>query len=206
MATIDENIEALSQKMLSDAKAEAEQIVAAAQAKAEAIRKRAEEQAAAERKDIIDRAQQEVERLRSQSLATTQLKARNMQLEYREKLLDTVFAAAREKLPAVQHYSNYDKIAADLLKEALQHLKDFPVQVHVDAFTQKSLQAQNMQQIAKDLNVEIKDTSLLKNGTGVIVETADGHLNYDNTLETRLNRLQSLLRAPVYHILMGEKV
>jgi len=37
------------------------------------------------------------------------------------------------------------------------------------------------------------------------VSAADGKLNYDNTLETRLNRLQGTLRASVYKILMGEK-
>ena len=46
----------------------------------------------------------------------------------------------------------------------------------------------------------------LEKGTGVVVETHDGHLQYDNTLETRLNRLQNLLRSPVYHLLMGETI
>jgi vacuolar-type H+-ATPase subunit E/Vma4 len=37
------------------------------------------------------------------------------------------------------------------------------------------------------------------------VSAADGKLNYDNTLETRLSRLQSTLRASVYKVLMGEQ-
>jgi len=38
----------------------------------------------------------------------------------------------------------------------------------------------------------------------VIVQTPDGHLNFDNTLETRLARMQNPLRADVFRLLTGE--
>jgi len=44
----------------------------------------------------------------------------------------------------------------------------------------------------------------LEEGRGVVIDAADGRLHYDNTLETRLQRLQSTLRASVYKMLMGE--
>ena len=44
----------------------------------------------------------------------------------------------------------------------------------------------------------------LDEGTGVIVDASGGKIHYDNTLETRLSRLQSTLRASVYKVLMGE--
>jgi vacuolar-type H+-ATPase subunit E/Vma4 len=46
----------------------------------------------------------------------------------------------------------------------------------------------------------------LTEGTGVIVETAEGHRQYDNTLEARLSRLQEELRSPVYRLLLGESL
>ena len=92
------------------------------QAKADAIRKRAQEQAEKERKEILDQARQEAERLRSQVVANAQLKARTLQLEHREKLLDRVFDAAKQKLPAVQKRSDYNKLVAQLLREALVQL------------------------------------------------------------------------------------
>ena len=39
-----------------------------------------------------------------------------------------------------------------------------------------------------------------------LVNAADGKIHYDNTLETRLARLQATLRSSVYKVLMGEKV
>jgi vacuolar-type H+-ATPase subunit E/Vma4 len=46
----------------------------------------------------------------------------------------------------------------------------------------------------------------LDEGTGVVVDASAGKLHYDNTLETRLSRLQNSLRSSVYKVLMGEKV
>lgn len=192
--------------MVQDANIESEKILAEARDRANEIRQRAAAQAEAERKSILERAHQEIERQRAQAVATAQLKARNDQLAHREELLERVFVTAREKIPAIRQWSNYDQIAVALLKEALLHMKDYPVQVLLDPETRKVLPEQKLEQIASDLRVQVTGVGELEAGTGVIVETADGHLNYDNTLETRLSRLQNSLRAPVYHILMGEQV
>ena len=58
--------------------------------------------------------------------------------------------------------------------------------------------------VSRDMKVKAKLGEPLKQGTGLIVETEDGRRQYDNTLETRLGRLQDTLRSPVYHLLMGE--
>jgi vacuolar-type H+-ATPase subunit E/Vma4 len=48
--------------------------------------------------------------------------------------------------------------------------------------------------------------TLLEEGTGLVVSSSEGRLRYDNTLETRLSRLQNALRSAVYHVLTGEKL
>lgn len=58
--------------------------------------------------------------------------------------------------------------------------------------------------MSKELNITIRLGEPLKRGLGVMVETQDGHRQFDNTLETRLRRMKETLRSPVYHILMGE--
>jgi vacuolar-type H+-ATPase subunit E/Vma4 len=203
---VDENIEALSRALLAEAKTEAEQILADGKAKADAIQQRTLEQAAAERSQVLDRAHQEAERNRGQAIATTQLKARTMELEHREKLLDNVFATARQQLPSVQQWSDYDRIALSLLREAIQQLNASDVLVRADKHTQKFLTEKTVKDISKELKVAIKLSDPLEQGTGVIVETSDGHVMYDNTLETRISRLQNSLRSPVYRILNGESL
>jgi V/A-type H+/Na+-transporting ATPase subunit E len=204
MKTEAEDIEMLERAILTEARDEAEQIKAEAKEKTEAIRKRAQEQAEEERKAILDRARQDAERLRSQAVATAQLKARSLQLAHREQLLERVFKVVKEKLPEVQKRPDYDQIAAMLLREALTQLRVNKAEVRGDEATQKSLK-KSLDEISKELNAELTIGDVLEEGTGVVVDAADGKLHYDNTLETRLNRLQSTLRSSVYQMLTGDK-
>src|SRR5687767_505237 len=206
MKTETQDIKMLERAILTEARDEAEQIKAEAKEKAEAIRRRAQERAEAERKAILDRAREDVERLRGQAVATAQLKARSLDLAHREKLLDRVFKAVKEKLPEVQKRPDYEEIAAMLLREALTQLRVNEAEVRADETTQKVLKKGVLREISKELNGEFKDGDVLEEGIGIVVDAADGRLHYDNTLETRLRRLQGTLRSSVYHVLIGEKV
>ena len=97
-------------------------------------------------------------------------------------------------------------ILQKLIQEAVEILKSDTLQVRVDKRTRDFITDPLLTALSKKLNVKLSFGKPLEQGTGVIVETADGHLLYDNTLETRLNRLQNSLRSPVYHILMGESL
>jgi vacuolar-type H+-ATPase subunit E/Vma4 len=204
MRSIEENIATLSRAILDEANADAQRILADARAKADTIRQRAHEQAAAERKEILDRAHQESERLRGQSIATAQLRARTLQLEHREKLLDSVFTTARKDMSSVLKWSDYDVVARRLLREALKQLGSGEARLHTDPATGKVLSSGVLTEVSKEMNVKIEVAEPLEKGSGVLVETTDKHLQYENTLDDRLNRLQNVLRSPVYHILIGE--
>jgi V/A-type H+-transporting ATPase subunit E len=204
MEPVEGNVETLSRAVMSEAHAEAEQILSDARTKADGIRQRAQERAAAVRNEILERVSQEAERIHSRAIASAQLKARTLQLEQREKLLDHVFEAARQQLPTVQQWTDYGQIARYLLREALIHLGAASAQIRADEATRRLLTGQMLDEISKELKMQLRVTEPLKQGTGIIVETVDGRLRYDNTLETRLSRLQNTLRSPVYHILMGE--
>ena len=199
-----QDIEMLERAILTEAREKADQIKAEAKEKVEAIRKRAQERAEAERKTILERAQQDAERLRGQAVATAQLKARSLELAHREQLLERVFKAVKEKLPEIQKQPEYDQIAALLLREALTQLKVKKAEIRADEVTQKALKKGALHEISKELDGEFKIEDALDGGMGVIVDAADGKLQYDNTLETRLRRLQSALRSSVYKILIGE--
>ena len=199
-----EDIEMLAVAILTEARDEAEQMQVEAKEKAEAIRKRAQEQAESERKVILEKANQDAERLRSQATATAQLKARSGQLEHREKLLDSVFEEVKKKLGSVKNRPDYDTVAAMLLREALTQLKVTKAEIRADEATQKALKKGVLDEIVKELKGEFSLGSALEEGTGIVVKAADGKIHYDNTLETRLNRLQNALRSSVYKLLMGE--
>ena len=199
------DIEMLERAILTEARDEAEQIKAEAKAKADAIRKRAQERADAERTAILDRARQDAERLRGQAVATAQLKARSLQLSHREQLLDRVFKTVQERLAEMQQRSDYDQLAATLLREALQQLRVKKAEIRADKATQTILEKGVLDELSKELDGQFTSAGVLEEGTGVIVDAADGKLHYDNTLETRLQRLEGTLRSAVYKVLIGEK-
>ncbi|HQU34946.1 MAG TPA: V-type ATP synthase subunit E [Anaerolineales bacterium] len=199
-----ENIAELERAILIEAREEAEQMQVEAKEKADAIHKRAQEQAESERKAVLDRAREDADRLRSQATATAQLKARSSQLEHREKVLDNVFAEVKKQLDAVKKRPEYDAIAALLLREALTQLRVSKADIRADESTQKALKKGALDEIAKELKGEFTISGGLDEGTGVVVNASAGKIHYDNTLETRLSRLQNTLRASVYKVLMGE--
>ena len=205
MKTEAQDIEMLERAIMVEANEEAAQLLAEAKEKADAIRKRAQAEAEAERKVILDRAKQDAERLRSQASATVQLKSRSTQLEEREKLLDSVFEEVKKQLDAIKKRPDYDAIATLLLREALTQLRVNKAEIKADELTQKALKKGALDEISKELKGEFTLSGALEEGTGVMVDAADGKIHYDNTLETRLSRLQSALRSSVHKVLIGEK-
>lgn len=203
MKPVEQDIELLARAIMVEAREEAERLHAEAREKGEAIRKRAQQEAESERQAILARAREDADRLRSQSSATFQLKARSMQLEQREKLLNEVFEEAGRQLGSVKERSDYSAIATMLAREALTQLKVTEAEVQADATTQAALK---LDELSKELNGKFKFGKKLEEGTGVVVSAVGGKLHYDNTLETRLDRLRGSLRSSVYKVLMGEKV
>jgi len=204
MKPTDENIKVLSNAVLRDARDDAEQVLEDARTKAEEIRRRAQEQADAEREKILEQANVDAERIRRQAISTTQLKARTMELEQREKLLKEVFETARQRLSSVQRGSDYEKTAQRLLREALVQLGASQAKIRADEVTQKTFSVDMLEKMSGELEIQMQLDEPLEKGICVVVETEDGHRQYDNTFETRLNRMQDNLRTPVYRILMGE--
>jgi vacuolar-type H+-ATPase subunit E/Vma4 len=202
--TPEDNLDRLSKEIFTQAESETGQILAEAKEKAEAIRKRARQEAADEKARILDQAKRDAERLRSQAVATTHMKARTLQLESREKLLTEVFDSARQKLTEVQQRSDYDGIVKRLIIEAVEQLGAKNIQIKADKTTAKLITEKMLKEIAAELKVKIEVAGTLDKGTGIVASTEDGHLTFDNTLETRLAHLETELRSPVYHVLMGE--
>lgn len=203
MKSVEQDIELLARAIMVEAREEAERLHAEAKEKAEVVRRRAQQEAEAERRAILAHAKEDADRLRSQSSATFQLKARSMQLEQREKILNEVFAEARKQLGSVTSHPDYAEIAMMLAREALTQLKATEAEIQADENTKRALKLDGL---SRELNGKYVFGENLEEGTGVVVNAAGGKLHYDNTLETRLVRMQGPLRSSVYKVLMGEKV
>ncbi len=199
-----DKVKVLEQAIMETAQQEAQVILAEAQAKADSIRKQAQADADVEGERIRQEARQAAERHIAQAIAKAQLEAQMLKLQRREQLLTRTFDKARERLRSIPQQPDYATIVRGLIEEAVTYLGDEAFVIHADAATARVLDDDFLADLAQSLNVHLEIGAPLEAGTGVVLSTANGHRRYDNTLETRLTRLQNDIRTDVYHILAGE--
>ena len=143
------------------------------------------------------------ETLRSQAVTSAQLEAQALKLKRREALLARVMSEARRGLAGVAEWPDYVDVVRRLIREGAESLGAKSLVVRADETTRRLLDGSVLADLQEDLAVQLELGEPLERGTGVVIVTADGHRRYDNTLETRLSRMQAALRTPVYRILMG---
>jgi vacuolar-type H+-ATPase subunit E/Vma4 len=204
MSLEQDDIQALARAIKGEANEEAQRILADAQSRADAIRQQGRVQVEAERKDILQHAQREAENVQSNAVATAQLEAQTLKLERREQLLHDAFNAARQQLSSAPHWPDYEQIVLRLVREAAVHLHATEAVVRADTDTRRILSDEALSELGKELDIHLQAGQPLADSTGVVLETPDGHRRYDNTLQTRLSRMQESMRTTVYRILVGE--
>jgi vacuolar-type H+-ATPase subunit E/Vma4 len=107
----------------------------------------------------------------------------------------------------VSQFEDYDKVAKSLLRDAVGHLDNVAsLVVLADPVTRETLTSTVLARLGEELSCELSLGDPLREGVGVIVQSADGHVSYDNTLQQRLARQRSALRAEVFAILSGRDV
>jgi V/A-type H+-transporting ATPase subunit E len=205
MSTEQNNIEALERAIMEEANEDARRILGEAQAKAERVQRQTQGQANAEREAILRKARQEAETLQNHAVAAAQRDAQTLRLARRENLLERTFAAARDELSRITERPDYPDIVRTLAREGARNLGAREVVARTDDYTRGVLTDDVLAELSQELNVRLGTGEPLDRGTGVLVETPDGHRRFDDTLETRLARMQESLRTPVYRILMGER-
>jgi vacuolar-type H+-ATPase subunit E/Vma4 len=196
-------IEALESAIMEEAHEQARRILADARARVDSLHQQAKTEMDAERERALQRARQETKTLRSQASAAAQLEAQALRLRRREQLLERVVASAMRRLASAPQWPDYEHIALRLLREPIAYLGADEIVVRADRGTRRVLTDEVLTGVGEELGVRLRPGAPLGRGTGVILETPDGHRRYDNTLETRLARMKDDLRAPIYHILMG---
>lgn len=203
MKTHFNTVQALEAGILEQANREIREMMAEAEVKARHIRQTNQAEVAKLQQTIIQRAQQEADSLLEHAVSAAQMEAQTLKLQRREQIIATVFDTARQQLPNIATHSNYASIAYHLLREAVLGLRVDHLIVHADPIAQTHLDADVLTELGLELDCRLERGAKLNAGTGVLVETRDGRRRYDNTLETRLERMRHSLRAPVYQRLMG---
>ena len=204
MSPQQDDFRALERAILQEATGEAQRILAQARSRASSLRQEKQAQLALEQAAIVARAREEAESLLDQTVAEVRVEAQSLRLRRRERLLGHAFATAQARLADAPKSTDYAEIADFLVRDAARHIDSDTMIVKADSATAQILGGEVLLSLSQDLGIRLVMGDALAQGTGVILETPDGHRLFDNTLETRLRRMHDRLRAPVFNILAGE--
>lgn len=204
--TEQDKVQVLERTIMEIAQQEVQAILDEARAKADSLKKQAEIKAETESDHILAEAQHTAKEFLSQAVAKAQLEAQMLKLQRREHVLMRTFDEARQRLTTIPQRPDYTGIVRRLISEAATYMGDEAFIVQADAATDRVLDDAFLADLAAQLNVHLERGPHLEEGTGIVLTTPDGHRRYDNTLGTRLTRVQDNVRTAVFHILAGEAV
>lgn len=196
-------------KILNDAKAEAERILSQAKAEAEALKEEARRRAASEVEAIVMKHREALEEEARRRVMEARIKAKERWLKEREDLINRAIERVKDRLASFVESPSYVKALESLIEEAAVAIgggdllvqlneRDSKLNLNLDSIAKKV-----SAKIGVDTRLELSDTKAKCIG-GAIVSTRDGSFIYDNTLESRLERQASAMRITASKILFSE--
>lgn len=159
----------------------------------------------AERTRIIESAKKQAENLKRQIVGSSRLAARNQELLMIENAVNNAFEEARKKLAASGGKDSYRTLMASLVEESVSSVGSDEVVVECnrnDAELVSKILA-DLQKKNPRIKAKVSDQHIEVIG-GIRVKSADGSMTYDNTIDSRIERLKPLIRKNIAQILRGE--
>ncbi len=158
----------------------------------------------AERTRIIESAKKQAENLKRQIVGSSRLAARNQELLMIENAVNNAFEEARKKLAASGGKDSYRTLMASLVEESVSSVGSDEVVIECnrnDAELVSKILA-DLQKKNPRIKAKISDQHIEVIG-GIRVKSADGSMTYDNTIDSRIERLKPLIRKNIAQILRG---
>lgn len=159
-----------------------------------------------ERTKIIESARKQAENLKRQIVGSSRLAARNKELVMIETDVNRAFEEARERLANSGKDSSYQALMAKVVEESIPQVASDEVVVECnknDADLVKKILADLSKKNSR-LKASVSDRPINALG-GIRVRSADGTMSFDNTLDSRIERLKPLIRKNIARMLRGEE-
>ncbi|MFX0097400.1 MAG: V-type ATP synthase subunit E [Candidatus Hodarchaeota archaeon] len=196
----------LRQKIIDNAEETAKEIVKEVKKERQRLIKEDREALQEVMAKRVKQAEEEASLLRQQQLAEGKVHAKRRVLTTKEELLESAFEEAKKKLAKLTKEAKYDKTLQSLILNAAINLNGGKLEV---AFTGKDAEAGvDLKKIADEVTKKTKKTTTITVSKekisatgGVVVRTADGKIEVDNTFETLLSRFKRELRPTIAGIL-----
>ncbi|MFL6308638.1 MAG: V-type ATP synthase subunit E [Nitrososphaera sp.] len=163
------------------------------------------EQLESERTRIVEAARKQAENLKRQIIGSARLAARNQELLTIENAVNKAFEEAKKKLQTLSNTDSY--------KELLKHMVEESFSAVGGSNTVIIECNKNDTELAKKAVSELKDSGKVQQAQvsdqhiaalgGIRIKSSDGTMSYDNTLDSRIERLKPLIRKNIAQMLRG---
>lgn len=157
-----------------------------------------------ERTKIIESSKKQAENLKRQIVGSSRLAARNKELVMIETDVNEAFEKAKTKLANSGNDSAYKALMAKIVEDSLPSVGSDEVVIECtknDADLVKKIVA-DLSKKSK-IKAHVSDQPINALG-GIKVKSADGTMSFDNTIDSRLERLKPLIRKNIARMLRGE--
>jgi V/A-type H+/Na+-transporting ATPase subunit E len=159
----------------------------------------------AERTKIVEAAKKQAENLKRQVVGSSRLATRNQELLMIENAVNSAFEQARKKLASSGDKDSYKTLMTGIVEESVSSVGSGEVTVECnkgDADMVKKIIA-DLQKKNPKVKVNFSSQPIDVIG-GIKVKSGDGSMTYDNTIDSRIERLKPLIRKNIAQLLRGE--
>ena len=141
---------------------------------------------------IISDGKKEADKIEKQIVGGSDIEARNKQLLALEAAVDRVFTTALEQITNSDRNSDYANLINTLLQESTTILGTTDVKVFTNAKDKDVVQSSLSNFSGSELSSETIDCI-----GGVKIESKDGAMKFDNTIDAKIERLKPLIRKEI---------
>ena len=141
---------------------------------------------------IVADGRKEADKLEKQIVGGSDIEARNKQLLALEAAVDRVFTTALEQITNSDRNSDYANLINTLLQQATSTLGTTEVRVFTNAKDKDVVQSSLSNFSGSELSSETIECI-----GGVKIESKDGAMKFDNTIDAKIDRLKPLIRKEI---------
>lgn len=202
---VKDGLSAIAKDVLGDVQKEAETIILTAERDAKETLKSAKAQADHDYKAIITQAKSKAEAEKRKVASVTEVEMRNRVLQAKEELVDITFEKALVKLKNFVETKDYHDYMLKDIQNAAERIGQKELIIKVNAKDKDWLTPDVLKLLSKKLHCQLRISEKTEDYLGgCMVQTEDGKIIFDATLDNRLQELKPVLRVELSKILFGE--
>lgn len=205
--SIKPGVSAIANDVIGDVQKEAEAEILAAENEAKATLKSAKEQADQIYRVIIYQAKTNAEAEKRKIASLSEVEMRNRLLQTKEDLVDIAFEKALVELKNFVETEDYHDYLVKLIQRAAEKMGTNIMVVQVNPKDNNWLTQDLLKRLSKKCHCELRLSDKTEDYLGgCVIQSEDGKIIYDATIDNRLLELKPVLRVELAKILFGEEL